>query len=154
MFAYTSSIASVMIRKIATSLARDRVRLILSDLISEKSTRRLHKKRLLNDHSFDQPLSMITSLNRWLLARFLSFTPRGVFSSLLWSAFFSSLNATITIANPVITRYARGDYDRNSEGRIGGFLPRRDEEKNLLVPCTLRIGERKLVKKKGRKGCD
>lgn len=73
-----------MIRKIATSLARDRVKLILSDLISEKSTRRLHKKRLLNDHSFDQPLSMITSLNRWLLARFLSFTPRGVF-------FFSSL---------------------------------------------------------------
>lgn len=48
------------------SLARDRVKLILSDLISEKSTRRLHKKRLLNDHSFDQPLSMITSLNRLL----------------------------------------------------------------------------------------
>lgn len=76
------------------------------------------------------------------------------FSSLLWSAFFSFLNATITIANPVITRYARGDYDRNSEGKIGGFLPRRDEEKNLLVPCTLRIGERKLVKEKGGKGCD
>lgn len=143
-----------MIRKIATSLARDRVKLILSDLISEKSTRRLHKKRLLNDHSFDQPLSMITSLNRWLAASSLFIVHASFFSSLLWSAFFSSLNATITIANPVITRYARGDYDRNSERKIGGFLPRRDEEKNLLVPCTLRIGERKLVKKKGGKGCD
>lgn len=138
MFAYTSSIASVMIRKIAMSLARDRVKLILSDLISEKSTRRLHKKRLLNDHSFDQPLSMITSLNRWLLARFLSFTPRGVFSSLLWSAFFSSLNATITrgIANPVITRYAVITIEILREELEDFFLDEmRKRISSFLVPC-------------------